>query len=113
RGVPLAFGTDYPVESVNPMRGLYACVTRELPGGGPPGGWHPQEKISLDECIRAYTAGSAYAEFEEGKKGQILTGQLADIIVLSADVTRISPREILNTEVLQTFVGGRLVFEKK
>ena len=113
RGVPLAFGTDYPVESVNPMRGLYACVTRELPGGGPPGGWQPQEKVSLDECIRAYTAGSAYAEFEEGKKGQILPGQLADIIVLSADVTRISPREIFNTEVLQTFVGGRLVYEKK
>ncbi len=113
RGVGLAFGTDYPVEPVNPMRGLYACVTRELPGGGPPGGWQPQEKISLDECIRAYTVGSAYAEFEEGKKGQILPGQFADIIVLSADVTRIPARELLKTEVLQTFTGGRLVYEKK
>jgi len=112
-GVRLAFGTDYPVEPVNPMRGLYACVTRELPEGGPPGGWQPQEKISLDECIHAYTAGSAYAEFEEGKKGQILPGQFADIIVLSADVTRIPPREILKTEVLQTFVGGHLVYERK
>ena len=113
RGVRLAFGTDYPVEPVNPMRGLYACVTRELPEGGPPGGWQPQEKISLDDCIRAYTAGSAYAEFEEGKKGQIRPGQLADLIVLSADVTKIPPAQILKTEVLATYVGGRLVYEKK
>ncbi len=113
RGVRLAFGTDYPVEPINPLRGLYACVTRELPGGGPRGGWQPQEKISLDECVSAYTVGSAYAEFEEGKKGQILPGQFADIIVLSADVTRIPAREFFKTEVLQTFAGGRLVYEKK
>jgi len=112
RGARLAFGTDYPVEPLNPMRGLYACVTRELPEGGPPGGWQPQEKISLDECIRAYTLGSAYAEFEEVKKGQIAPGQWADIIVLSADLTKLRPKEILRTQVLQTFVGGRLVYRK-
>ncbi len=112
-GVPLAFGTDYPVEPINPLRGLFACVARELPEGGPPGGWQPQERISLDECIRAYTAGSAYAEFEDGKKGQIVPGQFADIIVLSADITRVPPPELLKTEVLQTFVGSRLVYEKK
>jgi predicted amidohydrolase YtcJ len=112
RGVHLAFGTDYPVESINPMRGLYACVTRELPEGGPPGGWEPQEKISLDDCIHAYTAGSAYAEFEEGKKGQIAPGQWADIIVLSADLTKIPPRELFRTEVLQSYVGGRLMYQK-
>jgi hypothetical protein len=70
-GVRLAFGTDYDVEPINPMRGLYACVTRELPEGGPPGGWQPQEKISLEDCIRAYTSGSAYAEFAEGRKGTL------------------------------------------
>ena len=70
--VHLAFGTDYDVEPINPMRGLYACVTRELPDGGPAGGWQPQEKISLDECIRAYTTSSAYAEFEDGKKGALV-----------------------------------------
>ena len=70
-GARLAFGTDYPVEPINPFRGLYACVTRELPEGGPAGGWQPQEKISLDDCIRDYTIGSAYAQFEEGKKGQL------------------------------------------
>ncbi|MBI3669410.1 MAG: amidohydrolase [Acidobacteria bacterium] len=111
--VRLAFGTDYPVEPVNPMRGLYACVTRELPEGGPAGGWQPQEKISLDDCIHAYTVGSAYAQFEEGKKGRLAPGQWADIIVLSADITKIPPAQLLKTEVLQTYVGGRLVYEKK
>ena len=112
QGARLAFGTDYPVEPVNPLRGLYACVTRELPEGGPAGGWQPQEKIPLEDCIRAYTEGSAYAEFEEGKKGRIAPGQWADIVVLSADITKIQPQQLLTTKVLQTFVGGRLVYEK-
>jgi predicted amidohydrolase YtcJ len=112
-GVTLAFGTDWPVEIVNPMRGLHACVTRELTEGGPAGGWQPQEKISMDECIRAYTVGSAYAEFEEGKKGQIVPGQYADIIVLSDDVTKIAPTKIAGVTVVQTMVGGKTVFEKK
>ncbi len=112
QGVRLAFGTDYPVEPVNPLRGLYACVTRELAEGGPAGGWQPQEKIPLEDCIRAYTEGSAYAEFEEGKKGRIAPGQWADIVVLSADITKIQPQQLLTTKVLQTFVGGRLVYGK-
>ena len=109
-GVRLAFGTDYPVEEVNPMRGLHACVTRQLPDGTPPGGWEPQEKISLDECIAAYTTGSAYAEFEEGKKGQIVAGQYADILVLSDDLTKVAPGKILSVKVLQTYAGGKLVY---
>lgn len=112
-GVTLAFGTDWPVEIINPMRGLHACVTRELPGGGPAGGWQPQEKISMDECIHAYTVGSAYAEFEEGKKGQIVAGQFADVIVLSEDVTKIAPAKIADVKVMQTIVGGNTVFERK
>lgn len=112
-GVRLAFGTDYPVEEVNPMRGLHACVTRQLPDGTPPSGWEPQEKISLDECIAAYTTGSAYAEFEEGKKGQILPGQYADIIVLSDDVTKVAPGKILSVKVLQTYAGGKLVYDAR
>src|SRR5215470_10238185 len=70
-GVRLAFGTDYDVEPMSPFRGLYACVSRELPDGGPQGGWEPQEKISLADCIRAYTSGSAYGEFMDGKKGEL------------------------------------------
>ncbi len=111
--VNLAFGTDYDVEPINPMRGLYACVTRELPDGGPAGGWQPQEKITLDECIRAYTTGSAYAEFSEGKKGALVNGQFADFIVLSADLTKIPPSEYTKTHVLRTVVGGRTVYESK
>ena len=111
-GAKLAFGTDYDVEPINPFRGLYACVTRELPDGGPPGGWEPQEKISLDDCIRAYTSGPAYAEFEEGKKGELKVGEYADFVILSNDVTKAIPKEILKTEVLRTVVGGRTVYQK-
>jgi predicted amidohydrolase YtcJ len=109
-GARLAFGTDYPVEPLNPMRGLYACVTRELPDGGPAGGWQPQEKISLDDCIRAYTSGSAYAQFEEGKKGELKAGEYADFIVLSNDLTKIPPQEFTKITVLLTVVGGRTVY---
>jgi predicted amidohydrolase YtcJ len=112
-GVHLAFGTDYDVEPINPMRGLYACVTRELPGGGPAGGWQPQEKISLDDCIRAYTLGSAYAQFEEARKGALKVGQFADFIILSNDLTKVAPSEYTKTEVLRTVVGGRTVYQKK
>jgi len=108
-GVRLAFGTDYDVEPISPFRGLYACVTRELPGGDPPGGWEPQEKISLEGCIRAYTSGSAYAEFQEGKKGELKAGEYADFIVLSADLTRIPPSQYLSVKVLLTVVGGHRV----
>jgi predicted amidohydrolase YtcJ len=108
-GVRLAFGTDYPVEVVSPFRGLYACVTRQLPDGTPPGGWQPQEKISLDDCIRAYTSGAAYAEFEEGKKGELKVGEYADFLILSNDLTKVPPAQYLKTQVLQTVVGGRIV----
>jgi predicted amidohydrolase YtcJ len=109
-GVRLAFGTDYDVEPISPFRGLYACVTRELPTGGPQGGWQPQEKISLADCIRAYTSGSAYGEFMEGKKGELKAGEFADFIVLSNDLTKVEPHEYTNTKVLRTVVGGRTVY---
>jgi predicted amidohydrolase YtcJ len=109
-GVRLAFGTDYDVEPISPFRGLYACVTRELPNGGPTGGWQPQEKISVADCIRAYTSGSAYGEFMEGKKGELKAGEFADFIVLSNDLTKVEPREYTNTRVLRTVVGGQTVY---
>ena len=108
-GVKLAFGTDYNVEPISPFRGLYACVTREHPEGGPKNGWEPQEKISLVDCIRAYTSGSAYAEFEEGKKGELKAGAFADFIILSKDLTKVPPAEYTKTEVLRTVVGGKTV----
>ena len=109
-GVRMAFGTDYDVEPISPFRGLYACVTRELPDGGPQGGWQPQEKISLQDCIRAYTSGSAYGEFMEGKKGELKAGEFADFIVLSNDLTKVEPREYTNSKVLRTVVGGKTVY---
>jgi predicted amidohydrolase YtcJ len=111
-GAHLAFGTDYPVEPVSPFRGLYACVTRELPDGGPKGGWESQEKISMEECIRGYTSGAAYAQFEEGKKGELKVGQYADFTVLNGDPTTVSPAQLSKIEVLRTVVAGRTVYQK-
>jgi hypothetical protein len=108
--VPLAFGTDYDVEPISPFRGLYACVTRERPDGGPKNGWEPQEKISLEDCIRAYTSGSAYAQFEEGKKGELKPGEYADFVILSNDLTKVPPAQFTKTRVLRTVVGGRTVY---
>ncbi len=110
-GVRLAFGTDYPVEPISPFRGLYACVTRERPEGGPRHGWEPQEKISLEDCLRAYTSGSAYAQFEEGKKGELKVGEYADFIVLSDDLTKIPPSQYTKVRVLRTVIGGRTVYQ--
>lgn len=109
--VHLAFGTDYPVEAIDPLRGVYACATRELPDGGPKGGWQPQEKLKMDECLRSYTVGSAYAEFEEKRKGKIAAGQLADIVVYPVDITQIPPTDLLKTRVAMTIVGGRIVYQ--
>jgi hypothetical protein len=110
-GVRLAFGTDYPVEVISPLRGLYACVTRERLEGGPRKGWEPQEKISLEDCIRAYTSGSAYAQFEEGRKGELKVGEYADFIVLSGDLTKIPAAEYTKVHVLRTAVGGKTVYQ--
>ena len=112
-GGTLAFGTDYPVEPLPPLRGLYASVSREAEEGGPLGGWLPEEKISITDAIRAYTWGSAYAEFEDHRKGTLAPGKFADLVVLSQDITGIPASEILRTEVLLTMVGGRIVYEKK
>ncbi len=110
-GARLAFGTDYNVEPISPFRGLYACVTRERPDGGPKNGWEPQEKISLEDCIRAYTSGSAYAQFEEGKKGELKAGEYADFIILSNDLTKVPPAQFTKTRVLRTVVGARTVYQ--
>jgi len=110
-GVRLAFGTDYDVEPISPFRGLYACVTRESPDGGPKGGWQPQEKVSLEDCLRAYTSGSAYAQFEEGKKGELKPGEYADFIILSNDLSKVPSAQFTETQVLRTVVGGRTVYQ--
>jgi hypothetical protein len=112
-GAHLAFGTDHPVEPFNPLRGIYACVTRQLPnGGGGRHGWQPQERLRAADCLSAYTVGSAYAEFEEKRKGMIAPGMFADIVVYPMDLNQIPARDIPNTPVEMTIVGGRIVYQK-
>jgi predicted amidohydrolase YtcJ len=110
-GVHLAFGTDLPVEPINPLRGIYACVTRELPQGGPSGGWQPQEKLNMRDCLGDYTVGSAYAEYSEKIKGKIVPGMLADIVVFPKDLNTIPPAELLTLPVTMTITGGRIVYQ--
>jgi len=112
-GIPVAFGTDWFVEPLDPRIGLYAAVTREFPGGGPPGGWLPHEKLDLEQALDLYTRGSAYAEFAEARKGTLEPGKLADLAVFAADLFRLPAREILTTPVDLTVVGGHIVFERE
>jgi predicted amidohydrolase YtcJ len=110
--VHVAFGTDWPVEPINPYLGLYAAVTRRSTEGDPAGGWWPQERLSIADAIRCYTAEPAYASFEETQKGQLTPGMLADLVVHSRDLLSIKPEEILQTEADITILGGRVVYEK-
>jgi len=111
-GARLAFGTDYPVIPINPLRGIYACVTRQLTDGTPKRGWQPQERLHANECFRAYTVGSAFAQFEEQRKGTIAPGMLADIIVYPKDLNETRPEEILEIPVVMTIVGGKIVYQQ-
>jgi predicted amidohydrolase YtcJ len=111
KGVTLAFGTDYPVEPVTPFRGLYAAVTRQSENGKQE--YFPEQRLTMDQAIAAYTTGSAFAEFEEKEKGKLVPGMLADFVVLDRDVTSASPEKILATKVLRTVVGGKTVYEAK
>jgi predicted amidohydrolase YtcJ len=106
--VTLAFGTDYPVESISPFRGLYAAVTRQNEAGTMT--FHPEQRISISEALFAYTQASAFAEFREERKGRLEAGYLADFVVLDRDLTAVAPREILKTQVLRTVVGGKTVY---
>ncbi len=111
KNVPLAFGTDYPVEPVTPFRGLYAAITRKSEDGKQE--YFPDERLTIDQAIHAYTVGSAFAQFEEKEKGEIVPGMLADFVVLDRDITAVSPEKLLGTNVLRTIVGGKTVYETK
>ncbi len=116
-GAVLCFGTDWPGTSaseypINPMLGLYAAVTRQTLSGKPEAGWFPNERIRIEEAIRAYTYNTAYASFEEKIKGSIEVGKLADLTVLSKNLLKVAPKEFLRTEVIYTIVHGRVVYQK-
>jgi predicted amidohydrolase YtcJ len=109
-GAVLAFGTDWPVASLNPMMTIYAAVTRRTLDDKNPNGWIPEQKITVEETVKAYTLGSAYAEFQEHIKGTISVGKLADFVVLSDDIFSIDPVKIRNVKVLITVVDGKVVY---
>lgn len=110
--VHVPFGTDFPVESINPYQTLYAAVSRQDTDGLPQGGWQPQEKLSIADAIRCHTYESAYAEFAEKEKGTIAAGMLADLVVHSKDLLTIEAKEILTTEPVYTIFNGKIVYQK-
>ena len=115
-GAIVSFGTDSPGTNasryfLNPMLGLYAAVTRKTLSGQPEGGWFPQEKITIEEAIRAYTLNTAYAGFEENIKGSLEVGKLADFVILSDNLLTMDPDGIKDVAILMTVVGGKVVYE--
>jgi predicted amidohydrolase YtcJ len=110
-GVRLALGTDWNVAPLNPMLTLYAATTRRTLDGKNPKGWFPEQKLTIQEAIEAYTMGSAYAEFQENEKGSITAGKLADMVLLSDDVLNIDPIKIRDVKVLKAWVGGKQIYD--
>ena len=109
-GSLIAGGSDFPVESPNPLWGFYAAITRQDHSGWPEGGWHPEQRMTREDALRAFTLWSAYAAFQDHLKGSIEPGKLADIVVLSNDIMKIEPREILSTTVELTMIDGEVVY---
>jgi predicted amidohydrolase YtcJ len=112
-GAHLPLSSDFPGETLNPFYGIYAAITRQDPEGNPPGGWYPEQRLTLDEALRGYTMEAAYAEFEETAKGSIEAGKLADLTVISQDIIRLAPKQILSIHVVKTVVGGKLVYDSE
>ena len=112
-GVRVPLNSDFPGETPNPFWGMYAAETRQSPDGKPEGGWHAEQCLTRTEVLRAYTVESAYAGFEEGIKGQIAPGMLADFIVLSDDILTVPPKALLSLKVEKTYIGGNLAYAKQ
>jgi len=111
-GGMLAFGSDSPVASLDPLSGIYAAVTRRTLDDKNPGGWIPEQKITVDEAVRAFTWGSAYAEFQDDVKGTLEVGKAADFVIISNDIFTIDPVKIRDAKVLVTVIDGRVAYER-
>jgi predicted amidohydrolase YtcJ len=112
-GAILANGSDFPVEEPNPMLGIYAGITRQDPNGNPPGGWMPEERLSRAEVLKSFTWNAAYAAHAETELGSIEPGKYGDLVLLDRDVMSVAAKEILETRVLLTVIGGEVVYEPK
>jgi predicted amidohydrolase YtcJ len=114
-GATVIFGTDFPVEPIGPVEGIYSAVTRQSRDepGTPPGGWMPEQRLTREEAIRLYTAAPAFGEWQEKVKGTLRPGMFADFVVWSADLLTIPAPQILQAEPVMTVVGGRVVYEKR
>jgi len=110
-GARLAFGSDFPVEQVDPMLGLYAAVTRQDLEGEPPGGWLPDQRVTIQVALEGFTLNAAYAGFGEDETGSLEKGKLADFVVLDRDIFALDPADIPKTQVLRTVVGGEVVYQ--
>jgi predicted amidohydrolase YtcJ len=110
-GARVAFGSDWFVAPPTPLEGIYAAVTRRTLDGAHPGGWIPEQRITVEQALRAYTRDAAFASFRESDTGTIERGKLADFVILDRDVTRIAPETIADARVLTTVVGGRVVYQ--
>lgn len=111
-GAMLAFGSDWTVAPLNPLVGIKAAITRQTLDGRHPDGWLPDQRISLNEAVRAYTVGSAYAEFAETSKGTLTPGKLADVVVLDCDIGKLDPANTDQAHVLLTILGGKVIYER-
>jgi predicted amidohydrolase YtcJ len=109
-GARVAFGSDWYVAPATPLEGIYAAVTRRTLDSANPGGWVPEQRISVDEALRAYTVEGAFASFEEARKGRLKPGMLADMVLIDRDLTAIPPEQIRDAGVLYTIVGGKIVY---
>ena len=110
-GARVAFGSDWYVAPASPILGIHAAVTRQTIDGANPDGWVPEQKVTVEEALRAYTVEGAYASYDEDNRGQLKSGMLADFVVLDRDLTAINASEIKDTQVLRTVVGGRTVYD--
>ncbi len=111
-GVPVANGSDFPVENANPLWGFYASITRQDHDGRPAGGWMPEQRMRREEALQSWTMAGAFAAFEESRKGSLGAGKLADFVLLSQDIMEVPPARILQTRVKMTVLGGRVVYSE-
>jgi predicted amidohydrolase YtcJ len=111
-GVRVPLNSDFPAETLNPFYGMYAAETRQTPDGHPEGGWYPEQCLTREEVLNGYLTEGAYAAFEEDLKGKIAPGMLADFIVISDDIRSIPSEDLLGIKVEQTYVGGKLVYDR-